>query len=209
MRRRAISSTVTLALALVLVLASGCGAATGLVDAGADAADATSVDAMADVTMDASAAGGDADAGADATLDATLDARTDVAPDASVDASPVLVCGLPCTPKTCANFPDPGCAPARHNDGCGGQFRCDATGVCGGATSCCSPVGGACYAPVRESGPEPCGTFCMPKGCADLGPDTCGLMSDGCGGLLDCGACAGGRACVLGQCGPCPGDAGT
>jgi hypothetical protein len=176
-------------------LTSGCGAATGLVDAGADATDATASDGTIDATPDV-------------TPDTTPDVRADAGPDVPIDASPVTICGQPCTPKTCADFPDPGCATARHNDGCGGQFRCEATGVCGGATSCCSPVGGACYAPWSEIGPEPCGIFCMPKGCADLGPDTCGLMGDGCGGLLDCGACAGGRACVLGQCGPCPGDAG-
>lgn len=127
---------------------------------------------------------------------------------ASADATVVSVCGRPCTPKTCADFPPTGCAAALLNDGCGGTVRCPATETCGGTRSCCGPSGGACYAPYSDSAPSACGTFCVPITCSRLGPDACGLMGDGCGGLLDCGGCAGGRACTAGVCGACPGDAG-
>ena len=45
---------------------------------------------------------------------------------------------------------------------------------------------------------------CVPQTCAQI-PATCGMQSDGCGGLIDCGACAMGQSCGGGgspnQCG--------
>src|SRR5215472_7195520 len=35
---------------------------------------------------------------------------------------------------------------------------------------------------------------CVPKKCSDLGYN-CGMNGDGCGGLLDCGACPSGQFC--------------
>jgi hypothetical protein len=72
---------------------------------------------------------------------------------------------------------------------------------CGGIVQCGScPSGQACGA----GGPNVCGTGtssdagkCTPKTCADLGAN-CGAVSDGCGGLLQCGTCATGQQCGLG-----------
>ena len=38
------------------------------------------------------------------------------------------------------------------------------------------------------------GGGCVPTTCAELG-DNCGMVSDGCGGTLDCGTCSGGQTC--------------
>jgi len=44
-----------------------------------------------------------------------------------------------------------------------------------------------------------CQSACAPKTCLDLGYD-CGTASDGCGGTLNCGACAAGKICENGAC---------
>lgn len=46
-------------------------------------------------------------------------------------------------------------------------------------------AGCSCFAPVRE---------CVPATCSGLGAN-CGLVSDGCGALLDCGSCGQGKSC--------------
>lgn len=46
-------------------------------------------------------------------------------------------------------------------------------------------------------GSQPPAPVCTPRVCP--GGDSCGAVADGCGGVLDCG-CAGGSACVDGQC---------
>jgi hypothetical protein len=43
------------------------------------------------------------------------------------------------------------------------------------------------------------GTGCTPAKCAGQGR-LCGVVSDGCGGLLDCGPCGGGQECGPGSC---------
>ncbi len=49
--------------------------------------------------------------------------------------------------------------------------------------------GGACVTPIA----------CTPKTCAALGT-TCGPAADGCGNVVQCGACATGLNCVAGAC---------
>ncbi|HEY5962184.1 MAG TPA: hypothetical protein VIV60_36760, partial [Polyangiaceae bacterium] len=69
---------------------------------------------------------------------------------------------------------------------------------CGGVIECgACPNGEVC----GTAGPNLCGksvgavATCVPTTCAALGAD-CGAVSDGCGGLLDCGAtCASGKIC--------------
>ena len=81
-------------------------------------------------------------------------------------------------------------------DGCGGQIAncattCTGTDTCGG--------GGT---------PDVCGhgstVVCVPKTQADCGP-SCGPISDGCSGSVDCGGCTAPKTCgggvVPGQCG--------
>jgi hypothetical protein len=102
------------------------------------------------------------------------------------------VCGGGCSPTTCA-AQHIGCGPA--GDGCGNVIQCGAcpTGLtCGGGG-----VPGQC-------GATDMAVACVPTTCAQqhIG---CGPAGDGCGGLLQCGACPAGQTCggggVSGQCG--------
>ncbi len=96
-------------------------------------------------------------------------------------------CGAPdggaCTPKTCAAYTSCGV----QSDGCGGLTAncnpCPAGQTCGGGG-----VNGKCGAPPIS--------VCTPKTCAELPAGTCGVQSDGCGGLTaDCNACPTGQTC--------------
>ncbi len=104
-----------------------------------------------------------------------------------------------CTP------PAPPCGPTNCN-GC-----CDATGQCqgGSVTNACGQFGNAC----NSCGPgQTCSlgacvtqTTCRPTTCAAL-QKNCGQVSDGCGGTLACGTCAGAETCggtgLANVCGP-------
>ncbi|HEY3354726.1 MAG TPA: carboxypeptidase-like regulatory domain-containing protein [Polyangia bacterium] len=101
-----------------------------------------------------------------------------------------------CLPKTCAQQ-GLHCGPA--GDGCGGVIQC---GTCTAPDSCGGAgIHGAC----GHSGTS---SACTPKTCADLGYD-CGPAGNGCGGLLDCGACTAPKTCGGGgQPGRCGGNSG-
>ena len=85
----------------------------------------------------------------------------------------------------------------------------------------CAPMGKNCgtfegYDCGTCTGPETCGgggvanvCGCAPVTCASAGK-TCGMISDGCGGTLDCGACCT-PSCSGKNCGPdgCGGSCGT
>ena len=100
-----------------------------------------------------------------------------------------------CTSETCADFPAGTCGV--QGDTCGGRtVACnvnDAGGLC--------PSGQFC----GGGGPSLCGTggdgaiTCVPKACADFPFGTCGVQSDGCGGVTDaCGANDAGSLCLNG-----------
>jgi hypothetical protein len=91
-----------------------------------------------------------------------------------------------CVPTTCQAL-GYNCGPA--SDGCGGPLQCG---------SCVSPAycGGGGFNKCG-SGFAPDGapiSSCVPTTCQALGYN-CGPASDGCGGLLQCGACNGGNTC--------------
>ncbi len=96
--------------------------------------------------------------------------------------------GGTCTPKTCADYPGK-CGP--QPNGCGGVTEncgtCTAPMVCGGG-GVPSVCGGG-----STLGPD--GGACVPK--TACGPQECGKVADGCGGILDCGtsACTNGTVC--------------
>jgi hypothetical protein len=99
-----------------------------------------------------------------------------------------------CTPKTCAAFPG---TCGQQGDGCGGLTAncgsCPTGQTCGGAG-----VANHCGAPDAGS--------CTKKTCADYPTGTCGVQTDGCGGLtLSCANCPSGTTCggggVSNQCG--------
>ncbi|AKU98195.1 Tryptophan synthase alpha chain [Labilithrix luteola] len=97
------------------------------------------------------------------------------------------VCGKPpCTKLTCADL---GANCGAAGDGCGGVIpscgTCDATKgeICGGGgASKCGLGGGG-----GDAGDDG-GVVCTPKTCTDVGAN-CGPVSDGCGGLINCGTC--------------------
>jgi len=100
--------------------------------------------------------------------------------------------GVSCTPRTCAQQ-NLSCGPA--GDGCGNQIDCGACPMgqtCGGGG-----VPGQC-------GAVDLGAACVPRTCAQQSIG-CGPAGDGCGQLIDCGACPPGQTCggggVPGQCG--------
>jgi hypothetical protein len=67
----------------------------------------------------------------------------------------------------------------------------DFAGACGKSCVACGPTE-ACHQ----------GECCRPITCADHGYD-CGTISDGCGGIIDCGSCAPGAVCDAGTCYAC------
>lgn len=71
-------------------------------------------------------------------------------------------------------------------DGCGGVESCGSP--CAGNTSC-----GGGSAGVRMPNVCNSGQMCMPKQCV-TGTD-CGLISDGCASVLQCGSCPSGKSC--------------
>ena len=86
-----------------------------------------------------------------------------------------------CSPKTCQDLKY-NCGPA--GDGCGGSLNC---GTCPSGQFCGG--GGFDVCGVGTSSADGGGPICTPKTCADL-KYNCGVASDGCGGSLNCGACA-------------------
>jgi len=80
-------------------------------------------------------------------------------------SSKVADCMPNCDDKTCGD------------NSCGGTC-----GTCGGGQLC---AGGTCTTSVSA---------CVSKTCSGLGY-VCGVVPDGCGGMLSCGACASGSAC--------------
>jgi hypothetical protein len=81
-----------------------------------------------------------------------------------------------CGNRNCGTMPD----------GCGGVQTCG--GACPSGQSCGGGGGGTKMPNVCASGPA-----CTPIACM-AGKD-CGLISDGCAAVLDCGACAMGKSC--------------
>jgi hypothetical protein len=98
-------------------------------------------------------------------------------------------CGAPaCTKTSCA---------AEHatcgliGDGCGGSLDCGPLTSCAAGTTC----GGG-------GTPNQCGAgACVQTTCVAQGAQ-CGPLGDGCGGLLQCGPCPSGQACVGSKCVP-------
>lgn len=68
----------------------------------------------------------------------------------------------------------------------------------------CTAVGVVCNYPQATCVCESCGGGCLPRTCVSLGAH-CGLLGDGCGGLLNCGTCPPGQTCggngVANECG--------
>ena len=92
-------------------------------------------------------------------------------------------CGGPCVPLTCDDL---GVGCGIHGDGCGGSLDC---GSCAEGEFCGGGGPNAC-------GPAPVPVECMTKeqACDEAGLD-CGWVSDGCGGVVDCGSCPLGTLC--------------
>ncbi len=90
-----------------------------------------------------------------------------------------------CVPTTCAAQ---GKECGVILDGCGGTKQCS-TSTSGGNVDC--QQGQVC----GGGGPNKCGTtLCVPQTCAQLGKD-CGLVTDGCSGVINCGLCSAGFTC--------------
>jgi hypothetical protein len=86
------------------------------------------------------------------------------------------VCGAPmCSPITCAQQ-NLQCGPT--GDGCGNVIQC---GMCTPPQQCGGGGTGMCGVP-------PDGGACIARTCMDQGLQ-CGMSGDGCGNLIDCGAC--------------------
>jgi hypothetical protein len=127
-------------------------------------------------------------------------------PPSGPDGGPIV----PCTPKTCTDFPQGTCG--QQSDGCGmltANCGADDAGV-----QC--PIGQFC----GGGGPSLCGTgtsgdagdagTCTPKACADYASGTCGKQSDGCGNLTaNCSTCVNPQYCGGGSTpGTCGGNNG-
>jgi hypothetical protein len=117
-----------------------------------------------------------------------------------------VVCGGGGTASVCARIVPPNCDPLRCQQP-GGQYcgrvgdRCGMTidcGSCAGSETCGGGgVSGLCGAP---------GGMCHPLACQQPGGLYCGMIGDGCGATIDCGACAAGATCggagTANVCGP-------
>ncbi len=128
----------------------------------------------------------------------TIDCGFDCASDEICGAQEPGKCGTAmCEPITCeealASLPDNYCGFV--SDGCGGEIE-NCADACTGGETC----GGG-------GTPDVCGQgqSCVPRTTADCGSTNCGSISDGCGGLIDCGSCSGAETCggggTPGQCG--------
>jgi hypothetical protein len=111
------------------------------------------------------------------------------APDTCGGGGTANVCGTPatapdagqvCTPTTCAQR---GATCGVIPDGCGGVLDC---GACP-APDTCGGGGTANVCGTPATAPD-AGQMCTPATCAQRGA-TCGAIQDGCGGVLECGAC--------------------
>lgn len=105
--------------------------------------------------------------------------------------------GSACTPGVCLVAGGKFCG--RIGDGCGHILDCG--GCPAGQTCGASGIDGLC-APTDP-------TTCSPRTCLAMGGHYCGPIGDGCGHILDCGACLGaGEVCggggVANVCGPGP-----
>jgi hypothetical protein len=89
------------------------------------------------------------------------------------------VCGCPtevmCGARNCGTMPN----------GCGGVTTCG--GACPTGQSCGGGMGANKMANVCNAG-----MACMPMMCSG---NMCGLISDGCAAVLDCGTCQTGKSC--------------
>jgi len=89
------------------------------------------------------------------------------------------VCGSTCKPQSCAQI---GATCGQQGDGCGELIDC---GVCSAPATCGGAgVHNTCGVPGGVDGGA-----CVPATCANLGVN-CGAVADGCGGIIDCGACS-------------------
>ncbi len=89
-----------------------------------------------------------------------------------------------CVPTTCALL-GAGCGTV--GDGCGGVLDC---GTCTGSAFC----GGGGFSACGGSSVPGATPVCVPATCQGLGFN-CGPAGDGCGNLLQCGACGGADVC--------------
>lgn len=91
-----------------------------------------------------------------------------------------------CVPKTCA---DQNAECGSVPDGCGGTY------ACGSCTDPTRPGYDAAKTNCGGEGPGRCGVEpCVPRSCLDQGKN-CGDINDGCGNILNCGACTSPQTC--------------
>lgn len=101
-------------------------------------------------------------------------------------------CKAACVPKTCSQL---GKTCGSVDNGCGKQINC---GSCGLRQSC--DTSGQCKCNILGSILSVFPMFCCSETCASLNR-TCGTVSDGCNGSLNCGTCENGQICnESGQC---------
>jgi hypothetical protein len=156
---------------LLPLLVAGCGGvveSAGVPPSGDDGAAKASIDA----SLPFDAAAFDATSASD--ISALEAAAGDAAPsDASVDARG-------CRPRTCLEL---GYTCGINADGCGGAVSC---GTCTAPALCGGGGFSKCGVPLADSSCTP--PPCTPLTCQAAGFD-CGPISDGCGGMLNCGSC--------------------
>jgi len=202
---------------VALMALSGCGArssldlvsATAAADAGSEGAARPVRDAGSDSGRTLLDSGHDADAAivvdANLRIDAFVDAPLDASLDAPLETSTPDGCVSMCVPLTCAEVGGLGIGLAP--DGCGGEVNCgECACVYAGLPESC--LGAVTVPPDAWLDIDCCHGPCTPVGCAQLGI-ACGLDSDGCGNVLDCGPCnadgtcpGGGNAGVCSSCTP-------
>ena len=96
-----------------------------------------------------------------------------------------------CVHEVCADSAHAYCCSSTWDNGCA-QFAATFTKAAGFAYNDC---------PTPTSNPvSACPGSCTPKTCSALGA-TCGAISDGCGGTLNCGTCMTGQTCTNNKCG--------
>ncbi len=168
------------AAALVVVVA--CGGRTPLLEPADDEGDGS----LAESGVEAGHDGGDASDGADGAgkdaADATGDDASGAGDALDEDSGPLPFCA----PRTCSEL---GYLCGENGDGCGGVLMCGTCPVpliCGAAGY--SECGGG-FGLGPDGGP-----LCTPATCLGLGLD-CGPAADGCGGVLQCGACQAPQVC--------------
>jgi hypothetical protein len=179
----------------------GSGVASGTASSAQSSAGAGGASGSAATTGGSTSGPGGGSGGADACAPLSCEAQGFNCGPASDGCQGALDCGTCAPPGVCGSSGLPNvcgpcstCVPSTCEEQ---AVQCGATSDgCGNPLDCggCGPPPGCCEAVTSPTIFWSCGFGCEIASCADLGV-SCGIVPDGCGESLDCGACTAPETC--------------